>query len=85
VQQGNKYYTHGGIQVMDDKQDLTNDPQELLKAKHKQDQHKTQFTKFAHNVSGNSPVDSGQVDPDQHHEPDQQNTMKSVENRMIGD
>lgn len=71
---------------MDNNQsNLSNDPKELLKAKHKQDQHKAQFTNFARSVSGDTPVDSGQTSPEQHREPDQQNTMKSVENRMIGD
>lgn len=67
----------------DDQHDLTNDPQELLKAKHEADAHKAQFTNFARNVSGDRPTDHGQVSPDQHREPDKQNTMKTTENRMI--
>lgn len=67
----------------DNQHDLTNDPQELLKAKHAADAQKAQFTNFARNVSGNAPADHGQVAPDQHREPDRQNHMKDQENRMI--
>ncbi|MEF2966155.1 hypothetical protein V3851_09970 [Paenibacillus sp. M1] len=67
----------------DKQQDLTNDPQEMLKAKHEADKEKQQFTSFARSVSGQTPFDQGQVTPDKHHEPDQQNHMKDTENRMI--
>ncbi|WP_410770843.1 hypothetical protein [Fontibacillus sp. BL9] len=67
----------------DNQPELTNDPQELLKHKHEADKQKQQFTNFARSVSGNTPVDNGQVSPDKHHEPDQQNNMKDTENRMI--
>ncbi len=67
----------------DKQQGLTNDPQEMLKSKHEADKQKQQFTNFARSVSGDTPVDNGQVSPDKHHEPDQQNNMKDQENRMI--
>lgn len=70
---------------MDHQNELTSDPQELLKLKHQADQEKAQFTSFARSVSGTTPVDHGQVSSDSHHEPDQQNNEKDVENRMIGD
>ncbi|MMZ65796.1 hypothetical protein D1872_282300 [compost metagenome] len=67
-----------------DKQNgLTNDPQELLQAKHAADKQKQQFTNFARSVSGDTPADQGQVSADSHHEPDQQNHMKDQENRMM--
>jgi len=62
---------------------LSNDPQELLVAKHEADKHKSQFTSFARSVSGDTPVDKGQVTEPQHRETDQQNNMKDVENRML--
>ncbi|MGG6312582.1 hypothetical protein [Paenibacillus macerans] len=65
------------------KRNLTNDPEELLKAKHADDRHKQQFTNFAHNVSGGAPADPGKVSEEEHREPDTQNHMKSVENRML--
>ncbi|MNP21408.1 hypothetical protein D3C76_1140230 [compost metagenome] len=70
---------------MDQQNELTNDPQELLKLKHQADKHKAEFTNFARSVSGNTPADHGQISPDTHREPDQQNNEKDVENRMIGD
>lgn len=69
--------------MADYKHKLTNDPEELLKAKHADDQHKRQFTNFAHSVSGDSPGDPGKVTEDEHREPDTQNYMKSVENRKM--
>jgi len=57
------------------------DPKELLKLKHEQDEHKRQFTNFARSASGHSEVEAGQefsVD----RVPDDQNRMKSVENRQ---
>lgn len=62
---------------------LTNDPQELLKSKHEADKQKQQFSSFVRSISDPSSPDSGQVSPDQHREPDQQNNMKDTENRMI--
>ncbi|WNS45225.1 hypothetical protein [Paenibacillus sp. MMS20-IR301] len=60
---------------------MTNqDPQELLKLKHAQDEQKRQFTNFARNVSSDGEVEAGQefsVD----RVPDDQNRMKSVENK----
>lgn len=76
---------HQSYPKMDHQDELTSDPQELLKLKHQADQHKAAFTEFARSVSGRTPVDSGPVSPDSHHEPDQQNNEKDVENRMIGD
>ncbi|MFD1177462.1 hypothetical protein ACFQ3W_14290 [Paenibacillus puldeungensis] len=62
---------------------LTNDPQEMLQAKHGEDAHKAQFTNFAHQISGNAPIDKGQVSGEQHREPDTQNHMKTTENRIM--
>lgn len=56
------------------------DPQELLKQKHEQDEHKRQFTNFSRNVSGHGEVEAGQ-EFSQDHVTDDQNRMKSVENR----
>lgn len=56
------------------------DPQELLKQKHELDEQKRQFTNFSRNISGHGQVEAGQefsVD----RVPDDQNRMKSVENR----
>lgn len=58
----------------------TQDPQELLKLKHEQDEEKRQFTNFARAVSEGGEVEAGQefsID----RLPDDQNRMKSVENR----
>ncbi|MGC5772232.1 hypothetical protein [Paenibacillus pabuli] len=56
------------------------DPQELLKQKHDLDEQKAQFTHFSRAVSGHSEVEAGQ---EFSHDrlPDDQNRMKSVENR----
>lgn len=57
------------------------DPQELLKRKHEMDEQKRQFTNFARSVSEGGEVEAGQefsVD----RLPDDQNRMKSVENRQ---
>ncbi|MGN7412879.1 hypothetical protein [Paenibacillus sp. SAF-068] len=59
------------------------DPQELLKQKHEQDEQKRQFTNFSRNISGHGEVEAGQefsVD----RVPDDQNRMKSVENKRAG-
>lgn len=61
----------------------TNDPQELLKSKHAADQQKAQFTNFARSVSGDMAHEHDQEILDQSRVPDEQNKMKSVENRMI--
>ncbi|GIP23671.1 hypothetical protein J22TS3_39460 [Paenibacillus sp. J22TS3] len=61
----------------------TNDPQELLKSKHEADKHKAQFTSFARSVSGDTGHVQDQEILDQSRVPDEQNKMKSVENRMI--
>ncbi|MBM6997557.1 hypothetical protein IM700_018005 [Paenibacillus sp. DXFW5] len=66
------------------KRKLTNDPEELLATKHAEDAHKQQFTNFAHNVTGGGATpDLGKVEGEEHREPDTQNHMKSVENRMM--
>ncbi|WP_055106536.1 hypothetical protein [Paenibacillus ihumii] len=62
---------------------LTNDPQELLNSKHEADKHKSQFSSFVRSVSGEAPMEKGQVVEPQHRETDQQNNMKDVENRML--
>lgn len=62
---------------------LTNDPQELLKSKQEADKQKQQFSNFIRNISEPSDADQGQVSPDQHREPDKQNTLKDTENRML--
>ncbi|AIQ30036.1 hypothetical protein P40081_19130 [Paenibacillus sp. FSL P4-0081] len=60
---------------------MTNqDPKELLRLKHEQDEHKKQFTNFARSVSAHGEAEAGQefsVD----RVPDDQNRMKSVENK----
>ncbi|MNS74806.1 hypothetical protein D3C72_1082900 [compost metagenome] len=61
----------------------TNDPQELLKSKHEADKHKAQFTSFARSVNGEMAHEHDQEIQDQSRVPDQQNKMKSVENRMM--
>ncbi|ETT56260.1 hypothetical protein C162_02417 [Paenibacillus sp. FSL R7-269] len=59
----------------------TQDPKELLKLKHAQDEEKRQFTNFARAVSEDREVEAGQ---EFSHDllPDDQNRMKSVENRQ---
>lgn len=60
---------------------MTNqDPQELLRLKHEQDEHKKQFTNFAHSISDDGEVEAGQEFSNDRL-PDDQNRMKSVENR----
>ncbi|MEO2203361.1 hypothetical protein ABGV42_06420 [Paenibacillus pabuli] len=60
---------------------MTNqDPQELLKQKHEQDEHKRQFTNFARSVSGQGEVEAGQ-EFSHDRQDDDQNRMKSVENK----
>lgn len=61
----------------------TNDPQELLKSKHEADAQKAQFTNYARSVSGNMAHEHDQSILDQSRTPDQQNNMKSVENRIL--
>ncbi|WP_458126853.1 hypothetical protein [Paenibacillus sp. Z3-2] len=56
------------------------DPQELLQQKHEQDEHKSQFTNFSRAVSGNGQIEAGQEFSNDR-EPDNQNRMKSVENK----
>ncbi|MNI36392.1 hypothetical protein D3C73_904400 [compost metagenome] len=59
----------------------TQDPKELLKQKHKLDEQKRQFTNFARSVSEHGEAEAGQefsID----RVPDDQNRMKSVENRQ---
>jgi hypothetical protein len=61
---------------------MTNqDPQELLKSKHKLDEQKRQFTNFARSASGHGEVEAGQEFSNDR-VPDDQNRMKSVENRQ---
>ncbi|QSF47445.1 hypothetical protein [Paenibacillus tianjinensis] len=60
----------------------TQDPQELLKLKHEQDDEKRQFTNFARAVSAHGEVEAGQENSNDRL-PDDQNRMKSVENRQI--
>ncbi|CAM4512144.1 hypothetical protein HMSSN036_94530 [Paenibacillus macerans] len=70
--------------MAEQKRKLTNDPEELLKAKHAEDEHKQQFTNFAHSVTGGAEAaDPGKVVGEEHREPDTQNYMKTVENRML--
>lgn len=60
---------------------MTNqDPQELLKGKHKMDEQKRQFTHMSRNASGRSELEVGQEFSDDRLS-DDQNRMKSVENR----
>ncbi|MBP2001696.1 hypothetical protein J2Z69_002741 [Paenibacillus shirakamiensis] len=61
----------------------TPDPKDLLKSKHEADKHKAQFTQFARHVIGDSSHELGQDIMDQSRIPDQQNKMKSVENRQL--
>ncbi|MEK4058392.1 MULTISPECIES: hypothetical protein [Paenibacillus] len=60
---------------------MTNqDPQELLKRKHEMDEQKRQFTNFSRSVCGHGELEAGQefsID----RVPDDQNRMKSVENK----
>lgn len=63
---------------------MTNqDPKELLKQKHEQDEHKRQFTNFARQASGHGEIEAGQEFSNDR-VPDDQNRMKSVENRRPG-
>lgn len=57
------------------------DGQELLKLKHEQDEHKRQFTNFARAASGHKELEAGQEFSNDRL-PDDQNRMKSVENRQ---
>lgn len=56
------------------------DPKELLKRKHELDEQKRQFTNFSRSVSGEGEVEAGQEFSNDR-VPDDQNRMKSVENR----
>ncbi|MEC0125246.1 hypothetical protein [Paenibacillus pabuli] len=56
------------------------DPQELLKQKHELDEQKRQFTHFSRAVSGPGEVEAGQ-EFSHDRVPDDQNRMKSVENK----
>ncbi|WP_249898867.1 hypothetical protein [Paenibacillus sp. PK3_47] len=58
----------------------TQDPQELLKLKHEMDEQKRQFTNFARSVSAGGEVEAGQEFSNDRL-PDDQNRMKSVENK----
>ncbi|AIQ68969.1 hypothetical protein [Paenibacillus graminis] len=61
---------------------MTNqDSQKLLKQKHELDEHKRQFTNFARGVCGDGEVEAGQEFSNDR-KPDDQNRMKSVENRQ---
>ncbi len=57
------------------------DPQKLLKQKHKLDEQKRQFTNFARSASGHGELEAGQEFSNDR-VPDDQNRMKSVENRQ---
>ncbi|WP_379127332.1 hypothetical protein [Paenibacillus sp. sgz500958] len=56
------------------------DPQELLKQKHEMDEQKRQFTNFARSASGHTESEAGQEFSNDR-VPDDQNRMKSVENK----
>ncbi|GAK39105.1 hypothetical protein PUW24_21970 [Paenibacillus urinalis] len=56
------------------------DPQELLQQKHKLDEQKEQFTKFARSASGHTELEAGQ-EFSTDRKLDDQNRMKSVENK----
>lgn len=56
------------------------DPEEYLKRKHELDEQKRQFTNFARSVSADGEVEAGQEFSNDR-EPDNQNRMKSVENK----
>ncbi|WP_379152429.1 hypothetical protein [Paenibacillus sp. sgz5001063] len=58
----------------------TQDPEELLKKKHEMDEQKRQFTNFAKAASGHVELEAGQEFSNDR-VPDDQNRMKSVENR----
>ncbi|MGF7047290.1 hypothetical protein J2T13_001795 [Paenibacillus sp. DS2015] len=61
---------------------MTNqDPQELLKQKHELDEQKRQFTNFARGNCGHGEVEAGQEFSNDRML-DDQNRMKSVENRQ---
>ncbi|WP_339314948.1 hypothetical protein [Paenibacillus sp. FSL R10-2734] len=61
---------------------MTNqDPKELLKQKHELDEQKRQFTNFARSASGHGEIEAGQEFSNDRI-PDEQNRMKSVENRQ---
>lgn len=66
-----------------DDNNLTNNPKELLKAKQELNKQKEQYASFVHNLSGDVPADQGLVSEQQHREPDDQNHMKDVENRIM--
>ncbi|WP_042198932.1 hypothetical protein [Paenibacillus camerounensis] len=59
----------------------TQDPKELLKKKHELDEQKKQFTNFARSASGHGESEAGQEFSNDRL-PDDQNRMKSVENRQ---
>lgn len=58
----------------------TQDPKELLKLKHDMDEQKRQFTNFSRSISADGEVEAGQEFSNDRL-PDDQNRMKSVENR----
>ncbi|GGG08790.1 hypothetical protein GCM10010912_61700 [Paenibacillus albidus] len=61
---------------------MTNqDPQELLKRKHELDEQKRQFTNFSRGACGPSELEAGQEFSNDRL-PDDQNRMKSVENKQ---
>lgn len=62
---------------------LTNDPQELLKSKQEADKQKQQFSSFIRGISEPADDDTSPVSPEQQREPDKQNTLKDIENRML--
>lgn len=59
----------------------TQDPKELLKKKHEMDEQKRQFTNFARSVNEHGEVEAGQEFSNDRLS-DDQNRMKSVENRQ---
>lgn len=58
----------------------TQDPKKILKQKHELDEEKAEFTEFARSQSGHTEMEVGQEFANDR-EPDNQNRMKSVENR----
>lgn len=65
---------------------MPQDPEELLRSKHEHDEEKREFTNFARSVSenGHSSQEQGEEFVEQGFAPDDdQNRMKSVENRRI--
>ncbi|OZB98755.1 hypothetical protein [Paenibacillus sp. XY044] len=61
----------------------TQDPKKILKQKHELDEQKSEFTEFARKQSGHTEMEAGQ-EFGHDRVPDDQNRMKSVENRQSG-